>query len=398
MTTTAPVATQPTVRSHVDALDGVRTLAILMVLAFHFKAAGVPFHAGGFLGVDVFFVLSGFLITSLLLAERRRTHRVSMRNFYVRRGLRLVPVAAVLFVIGLVVFVFAPASYNYRPEPIAFAALAGSWMNWLDIWRPAAGGCSRTRGRCRSKRSSISSGHHCSCWRARDGVRLRYLLALLVALVGVAVALRISAWSGAPAAVPASAPGATRYLVGLGRGAAWGRWYFGSFTHMDGLLLGAITADRAHARRRSATSWPATARSRRSAWRWPRLVALAVVVKASWTGVSSVRAGLGPAAVRGRRRRGGRGPGHRAGHGRRPRAGQRADGVDRPPLLRDVHAPHPGLDARGPLRPRPRRRARDAAAPMAWLAIALTFVVAALSYRFVETPALRWKGRLSAKT
>ena len=53
MTTTVPVATQPTVRSHVDALDGVRALAILMVLAFHFKAAGVPFHAGGFLGVDV---------------------------------------------------------------------------------------------------------------------------------------------------------------------------------------------------------------------------------------------------------------------------------------------------------------------------------------------------------
>ena len=86
MTTTVPVATQPAVRGHVDALDGIRALAILMVLAFHFKTAGVPFRAGGFLGVDAFFVLSGFLITSLLLAERRRTHHNSMRGFYTRRS------------------------------------------------------------------------------------------------------------------------------------------------------------------------------------------------------------------------------------------------------------------------------------------------------------------------
>ena len=59
------------------ALDGVRALAVAAVLAFHGGVAGLP---GGFLGVDAFFVLSGFLITSLLLAEHARTGRIDLRR------------------------------------------------------------------------------------------------------------------------------------------------------------------------------------------------------------------------------------------------------------------------------------------------------------------------------
>ncbi len=68
------------------ALDGVRALAVLCVLVFHMDA--LP---GGYLGVDVFFVLSGFLITGGLLAERDRTGAMSLTRFYLRRAYRLLP-------------------------------------------------------------------------------------------------------------------------------------------------------------------------------------------------------------------------------------------------------------------------------------------------------------------
>lgn len=73
---------------HLPALDGVRALAILGVLAYHLGAGWAP---GGFLGVDLFFVLSGFLITSLLLEEHASSGTVRLRSFWARRARRLLP-------------------------------------------------------------------------------------------------------------------------------------------------------------------------------------------------------------------------------------------------------------------------------------------------------------------
>ena len=70
------------------ALDGVRAVSIALVLVFHL---GAPWMEGGYLGVSVFFTLSGFLITSLLLRERTSTGRIDVRSFYVRRLRRLLP-------------------------------------------------------------------------------------------------------------------------------------------------------------------------------------------------------------------------------------------------------------------------------------------------------------------
>jgi peptidoglycan/LPS O-acetylase OafA/YrhL len=83
-------------------LDGVRALAVIAVLLFH---GGVSQLAGGFLGVDAFFVLSGFLITSLLLAEHARHHRIRLAAFWARRARRLLPA---LLVVLVVVIVAAP--------------------------------------------------------------------------------------------------------------------------------------------------------------------------------------------------------------------------------------------------------------------------------------------------
>jgi len=69
-------------------LDGLRAVAVLAVIVYHFFPELLP---GGFVGVDIFFVISGFLITGLLVSERTRTGRVSLRSFWQRRARRLVP-------------------------------------------------------------------------------------------------------------------------------------------------------------------------------------------------------------------------------------------------------------------------------------------------------------------
>jgi peptidoglycan/LPS O-acetylase OafA/YrhL len=79
------------------ALDGLRGIAITLVIGFH--AFGIP--RDGFLGVDLFFVLSGFLITSILLGEQTSRGRISLSRFYVRRALRLVPALLVFLVVSL---------------------------------------------------------------------------------------------------------------------------------------------------------------------------------------------------------------------------------------------------------------------------------------------------------
>lgn len=80
------------------ALDGLRALAATMVVLFHF---GGPDVLQGWIGVHLFFVLSGFLITTLLLRERQRSGRVSLPEFYLRRAFRILPVY--LVVLGMVV-------------------------------------------------------------------------------------------------------------------------------------------------------------------------------------------------------------------------------------------------------------------------------------------------------
>jgi len=90
--------TSPGQQTHryLPALDGVRALAVLAVMAFH---GGVSFLPGGFLGVDAFFVLSGFLITSLLLDERLATGRIALAAFWGRRARRLLPALLLVLVV-----------------------------------------------------------------------------------------------------------------------------------------------------------------------------------------------------------------------------------------------------------------------------------------------------------
>jgi len=92
------------VRTDIEAL---RAIAILLVVAFHCHIAGVP---GGFVGVDVFYVLSGYLITTLLVTEAETTSSLRLLNFYAKRVRRLLPAAALVLITTLLVaaLIFAP--------------------------------------------------------------------------------------------------------------------------------------------------------------------------------------------------------------------------------------------------------------------------------------------------
>jgi peptidoglycan/LPS O-acetylase OafA/YrhL len=83
-------------RSWLAGLDGLRALAVAAVVVFHFAPTALP---GGFLGVDLFFVISGYLITRILLAELDATGRLCARDFYVRRIRRLLPAVVTLLLV-----------------------------------------------------------------------------------------------------------------------------------------------------------------------------------------------------------------------------------------------------------------------------------------------------------
>jgi peptidoglycan/LPS O-acetylase OafA/YrhL len=87
--------TSPRDRSFRPDVQGLRAIAVSLVVLYH---AGVPGVGGGFVGVDVFFVISGYVITSLLLRERHKNGRTSLRNFYARRARRILPAATVVIV------------------------------------------------------------------------------------------------------------------------------------------------------------------------------------------------------------------------------------------------------------------------------------------------------------
>ena len=108
-------------------LDGIRALAIVAVLLYH---GGVAWAAGGFLGVEVFFVLSGFLITSLLIAEWRQTATIALRAFWARRARRLFPALFCLVaVVGLYEALGSSGSSlpGLRADGIATLFYYGNW-------------------------------------------------------------------------------------------------------------------------------------------------------------------------------------------------------------------------------------------------------------------------------
>lgn len=109
-------------------LDGLRALAVTAVMLFH---ANVSWARGGYLGVDVFFVLSGFLITRILLEERESTGHTAVLRFYLRRILRLFPALVVVTACVIYAELELPADQVTRMWHDVFAT-ATYHMNWVE--------------------------------------------------------------------------------------------------------------------------------------------------------------------------------------------------------------------------------------------------------------------------
>jgi peptidoglycan/LPS O-acetylase OafA/YrhL len=219
----APHRSKP-VAARVPGLDGIRALAVLAVLAFHEQFAAFP---GGFLGVDVFFVLSGYLITDLLVAQWNRRGRLDLRGFWTRRARRLLPALAVMLVsVTAAVAVIEPGQLGaLRPALIAAVTYSSNW------WQAA-------------QHQSYFAGfgpppplQHLWSLAIEEQFYLVWPL-ILVAVLLTSQSRRLRAgfaWLGAVASAVAMA---VIYVPG----ADPSRVYYGTDTHASALLIGSALA------------------------------------------------------------------------------------------------------------------------------------------------------------
>jgi len=203
---------------YVPALDGLRGVAILLVVGRH--AFLTPYNGG--YGVDLFFVLSGYLITTLLLEERDRSARISLRAFYVRRARRLLPALAFM----LACYLAAMAAVGHAAVAARETAAAGFYTaNVVQAWWPHVIG-----------RSAIGP-----LWSLAQEEQFYLVFPLLL--------IAMLKWRGETAMRRLVIGGvllvtierlALFLFVYLGSNSQ--RLYAGPDTHSDGLMLGALLA------------------------------------------------------------------------------------------------------------------------------------------------------------
>jgi peptidoglycan/LPS O-acetylase OafA/YrhL len=205
-------------------LDGVRALAVLAVMAFHEGLPGMP---GGFLGVDVFFVLSGYLITDLLVAQFDRRGRLDLRGFWARRARRLLPALAVVLVtVTAAVTLFEPDQLtSLRRALLGAVTFSSNWsqavahQSYFSVFGPPP------------------PLQHLWSLAVEEQFYLVWPLVLAVAVIRLRRRwLRAAiAWAGAAASAATMAavyvPGSDPSFV-----------YYGTDTHASGLLIGAALA------------------------------------------------------------------------------------------------------------------------------------------------------------
>lgn len=117
------------------ALDGLRALSVIAVILYH---AGIDWIPGGFIGVEVFFVVSGFLITSLMIDEQHVSGKVSLKQFWVRRARRLLPALFTMLVVALVAVTFfaKDSAADFRRDVVPAVAYFSNWWQIYFVETP----------------------------------------------------------------------------------------------------------------------------------------------------------------------------------------------------------------------------------------------------------------------
>jgi peptidoglycan/LPS O-acetylase OafA/YrhL len=116
---------------YMPGIDGLRAIAVIAVILYHAEFGFIP---GGFLGVEVFLVISGYLITSLLILERLRTGSVNLKDFWLRRARRLLPALGVLLIFTVAGALLFARDALFRLNQDVLGALTYS-TNWVMIFR-----------------------------------------------------------------------------------------------------------------------------------------------------------------------------------------------------------------------------------------------------------------------
>ena len=254
-------------------LDGLRAVAVALVLGFHF---GLGWLGGGFLGVDVFYVLSGYLITGLLLAEYERRDRIALATFWLRRARRLLPALLLVLLAVTVMVRFAePAGAypGYRGGALSALFYVSNW------WQVAAS------GNYFAASGAVSPLAHTWSLAVEEQFYLVWPLVVLAVLHlagtftrGVRMLLVVSAVGIAASVVEMALlfhPGANTTRV-----------YFGTDTHAQSVLVGAALACALTIieRRRGLTGMDPEARTPSARWCMAGAGAagLVVIVLLSW--------------------------------------------------------------------------------------------------------------------
>ncbi|KAF2414807.1 acetyltransferase [Microbacterium sp. B35-04] len=217
MTSTAPFKSPLLARF--AGLDGMRAIAVVLVVVYHlFPPAMLP---GGFVGVDVFFVISGFLITSLLLREHTATGRIALGRFWQRRARRLLPALAVVVAVCSAVAWVVGGDVLVDLDAQVLAAATFSY-NWVSI---AGGG-------------GYFAAATPELFRNFWSLAVEEQFYLLWPVVFPLFLLLPRTWARIAAAFALAAASAVGMGVIVGSGGDLTRAYFGTDTHAFGLLIG----------------------------------------------------------------------------------------------------------------------------------------------------------------
>lgn len=229
-----------------SALDGLRAVAISLVLISHFIEG--PLEGAGTVGVDLFFALSGYLITSILLNEQRTAGRIDLTAFYVRRMLRIWPALFVLLGGYCVYALLSSTPYIHLRAALAAAVSAMNWMLALGIPEGYVG---------HAWSLSIEEQFYLVWPAVLAAVMARRLGVTRLLIVVIAVVI---VWRG--------------YLVWGGANTM--RIYAGTDTHADPILIGCLLA--------SITIPKSAARVLCRLWFLPFIALLAIALIPAWSG------------------------------------------------------------------------------------------------------------------
>ena len=205
-------------------LDGLRAIAVLLVIVYHFWPTVLP---GGMIGVDIFFVISGFLITSLLLREGALNGRIALGSFWVRRARRLLPaIALMILVLGPVsLIVGGDIQVNLGRQLLGAATFSS---NWISIF---AGN---------DYFAQTSPELFTNFWSLAVEEQFYVLWPLLIVASGLLLGRRWRHFSAIMVLGILTSLGVAAFL--LMNGTPISRIYYGTDTHLYGLLLGALLA------------------------------------------------------------------------------------------------------------------------------------------------------------